>query len=56
MTRKEWLIATILLFITIIAWVAFDILHNYSAVEIPAKVQEIIEPISPEFNIQSLEN
>lgn len=56
MTRKEWLIATILLFATITAWVVFDILHSYAKVEIPDKVQKIIEPISPDFNIQSLEN
>lgn len=56
MTRKEWLIATILLFVTIIAWVVSDILHSYSKVEIPEKVQEVIEPISPDFNTQSLEN
>lgn len=55
MTRKEWLIAAIVTFVTIIAWVAFDIIHSYSKVEIPKKVQEVIEPISPEFNIQSLQ-
>lgn len=56
MTRKEWLIAAILTFVTIIAWVIFDIKHKYSQVEIPQKVQEVIEPISPDFNTQSLES
>lgn len=56
MTRKEWLIAAIVTFVTIVAWVIFDIKHNYSQVEIPAKVQEIIEPISPDFNTQVLED
>lgn len=56
MDKKQWLIVTILLFVTIIAWVVFDILHSYSKVEIPDKVQEVIEPISPNFNTQSLEN
>lgn len=55
MTRKEWLIATILTFITIIAWVAFNILHTRSQVEIPANLQQIIEPINPEFNLKGLE-
>lgn len=56
MTRKEWLIAAIVTFVTIVTWVIFDIKHNYSQVEIPQKVQEVIEPISPDFDIQSLED
>lgn len=56
MTRKEWLIAAILTLVTIIAWVIFDIIHSYSKVETPQKVQEVIEPISPDFNTQSLES
>ena len=55
MTRKEWLIAAILTFITVLAWVVFDIIHARSQVEIPQKIQELIEPINPEFNTQSLE-
>lgn len=54
MTRKEWLIATIATFITLSSWVVFDILHKRSEVEIPAKIQELIEPINPEFNTHSL--
>lgn len=56
MTKKEWLIAAILTFITIIAWVVFDIIHSYSEVEIPQKVQEVIEPISPDFDTQSVQS
>ena len=55
MTRKRWLVAAILTFITICAWVVFDILHTRAAVEIPVKVKEVIEPISPEFNLSGLE-
>lgn len=55
MTRKEWLIAAILTFITILAWVIFDILHARSSVEIPPKLQEVIEPINPELNTKGLE-
>lgn len=56
MTRKEWLLAAILTFITICAWVIFDILHERAKVEIPPKVQEVIEPISPELNTSGLMN
>lgn len=55
MTKKEWLIAAILTLITIVSWMIFDVLHARAKVEIPQKVQEIIEPINPNFNIQSLE-
>lgn len=53
-TKKEWLIAAILTFVTLCAWVVFDILHTRSKVEIPPKTQEIIEPISPQFNTDGL--
>lgn len=56
MTRKEWLIAAILTLVTIVAWVIFDIIHSYSKVETSQRVQEVIEPISPDFNTQSLES
>lgn len=56
MTRKEWLIAAILTFITVLSWVIFDIIHTRSQVQIPPKLQEAIEPISPDFNTQSLES
>lgn len=54
MTRKEFLIATILTFITIIAWVVFDILHTRSQVEIPPALQELLEPVNPEFDVGGL--
>lgn len=56
MSSKKWLTAAILTFITILAWVVFDILHARSSVEVPQKVQQVIEPISPDFNTQSLES
>lgn len=56
MTRKEWLIAAVLTFITILAWVVFDILHTRAKVEIPQQQEEVIEPISPDFNTKGLES
>lgn len=53
-TKKEWLIAVILTFITLCAWVIFDILHTRSQVEISPKIQEVIESISPQFNTDGL--
>lgn len=56
MTKKEWLVATILTFITICAWIIFDILHTRAQVQISPKVQQIIEPINPEFDYSVLES
>lgn len=56
MTRKEWLIAVILTFTTLCAWVIFDILHTRAQVEISPKIQEVIEPINPNFNTKGLES
>lgn len=55
MTRKGWLIAVILTFITICAWVIFDIIHTSSQVEIPSKLGEILEPINPQFDLKGLQ-
>lgn len=55
MTKKQWLIAAILTFITICAWVVFDILHARSSVEISPKLQEVIEPLDPNFDISGLQ-
>jgi len=56
LTKKEWLIAAILTFITVCAWVVFDILHTRAQVEIPPKTQQLIDPVSPDFNYSSLES
>lgn len=56
MTKKEWLIAAILTFITITAWVIFDIIHARAQVQIPTQLQQVIEPISPNFNITSIQS
>ncbi|MEK7616601.1 MAG: hypothetical protein AAB414_00940 [Patescibacteria group bacterium] len=54
MIKKEWFIAAIFTLITILAWVAFDILHTRQQVEIPQQLQELTEPINPEFNTGGL--
>lgn len=56
MTRKEWFIAVILTFVTICAWVIFDIIHARSQVEIPTNLQNLTEPVDPNFNTSVLES
>lgn len=55
MTRKEWLFAAILTLITVVVWVISDALHARAKVEVPQKLQEIIEPINPDFDLSALE-
>lgn len=56
MNRKEWLIAAVLTFITIVSWVVFDIIHKQQEVEIPTEVQEVLEPIAPNFDTGVVES
>lgn len=56
MINKRWLVITILTFITISAWVILDIIHAQANVEIPPKTKDIIEPVSPNFDIQILKS
>lgn len=53
MTRKEWLLAAILTFTTVLVWVVSDIIHARAEVQVPQKLQEVIEPINPNFNTES---
>ena len=54
MNKKEFFIIIVVTFITICAWVIFDTLHKRSEVEIPPKLQEVIEPIDPNLDLESL--
>lgn len=56
MSSKEWLIAAILTFITILSWVVFGIFHERAKVDIPPETKEVIEPISPDFDISGLKS
>lgn len=56
MTKKEWLVAVILTFIIVCAWVIFDIIHTRSQVEISAEWQEAKQPIDPKFDLKALED
>lgn len=56
MTKKQWLIAAVLTFLTVCAWVIFDILHARAQVEISPKLQEVIEPLNPDFDTSGLQD
>lgn len=54
MTRQSLIIA-IATFITIVAWIIFDVLHERNQVEISPKLQEVIEPLNPDFDTEALD-
>lgn len=54
MSRKEFLIIAVLTFVTISAWVIFDILHTRSQSEIPPELQQVTQPITPDFDVSAV--
>ncbi len=56
MNKKEWLIAVILTFITICAWVIFDIFHTRAQVEISPDLKQVTEQLNPNLDLKALEN
>lgn len=55
MTKKQFLIIAIITFFIVCAWVVFDILHARSKVEVSSKLQEVIEPLDPNFDLSILD-
>lgn len=56
MTKKEVLIVAIITLITIIAWVIFDILHARAQVQLPPNLEQLSEPLDPNFDITGVQN
>lgn len=52
---KSWITVLIVTFIAIIAWVASSIAQAQPEIPITPKLQEALEPLSPEFNKTTLE-
>jgi len=50
MSNKDLLILSILTFITVIAWVVFDVYHAATTSTITLVQKELIEPLTPNFN------
>lgn len=55
MNKKEILIIAIATFITLVAWVFFDIMHTRSNVEISTQLQEVIEPLDHNFDQEAIQ-
>lgn len=56
MKQKDILFLSISVFIVIVAWISFSIYHNLIFSTISQPTAERLEPITPEFNTQTIEN
>ena len=54
MTTKEVFIIVLATFITFSAWVAFDIVHKATKSTVSEKLQQVIEPIDPNFDSEAI--
>ena len=55
MTSKQILIIVIATFITALIWVTSDIYHSRKQVTTSPEVQQLLEPIDPNFDKQAVD-
>lgn len=54
MTNKQFLYLAIATFITVVIWVTSDLIHSQANTQIPSDINKIMEPISPDFDKEVL--
>lgn len=54
MTNKQFLYLAIATFITVVIWVTLDLIHSQANKQIPSDINKIMEPISPDFDKEVL--
>ncbi len=54
MTGKQVMLILIATFITLVIWVSADIIHSRSQLKIDPEVEQLLEPISPTFDSQTI--
>lgn len=55
MTNKQFLYIIIATFITVMIWVTLDIIRDQSKVQAPPEVTELLEPLNPNFDQETLD-
>lgn len=56
MSGKQFLYIVIATFITVLIWFGLDIVHSRSKVQVSPEVQQLIEPVNPNFDLKSLDD
>lgn len=54
MSGKDLLILSILTFITVVAWIIFDVYHASTTSTITPLQKELIEPLKPTFDQETI--
>ena len=54
MINKRIFIVALMTFLTLVAWAVFDILHAKAAVKVPPQVEQLLEPVNPNFDQQTI--
>lgn len=52
MSNKQTLLLSIFTFLTVLAWIAFDVYHAVTTSTITPVQQELIKPLTPRFDTQ----
>ncbi len=50
MKSKDWLILSIITFLTVLSWTVYDVYHTVVTSTITPVDKELVKPISPEFD------
>lgn len=54
MNRQQFITILVISFIVLIAWLIFEFLHTKASVKVDIKVQDLLEPINPDFDKETL--
>lgn len=54
MSGKQFLYIVIATFITVLIWFGLEIMHSRSKVQIKLEVQQLTQPINPNFDVKQL--
>ena len=54
MNSKDWLIISILTFLTVAVWTVYDVYHTAVTSTVTTVQQELVKPLTPEFDRKTL--
>lgn len=55
MNKKEFMIILIITFFVIMVWIIAEIIHSKPSVPVDPKLQQLLDPIDPNFDTSTLE-
>ena len=54
MNCQQFITILIISFIVLIAWLLFDFLHTKASVQVETNVQDLLDPVNPDFDKDTL--